>query len=159
VTSPGITVASFSRSPDTTGRSSLASLIAILPVALVALAAGLSAEFLDFRALRVPILLLVLSGVIAGVRLVNIGRPGHRIAIALVSGAAAWGGAQLVYAVIHASRGRTFDFNAWPWEAQASQAAGLILAHAVFLGLPTGIAAAVVVEAWTWLRRRTSQAR
>jgi hypothetical protein len=131
----------------------------MLPVVLVALAAGLSAEYLDFRALRVPILLLVLAGVIASVRLLDIGRTGHRIAAVLVTGAAAWGGAQVVYAVIHASRGRTFEFNAWPWESQASQAAGLILAHAVFLGFPTGIAASAVVEAWTWLRRRTSRTR
>ena len=113
---------------------------------LAALLAGMAAQWLDFQALRAPLLALVGCGVLATAIALTRGRRGWAVfggAVAL--GFATWAGAQVVYSIIHVASGERFDaerFGAGQW----SQGIGLILAHGVFLGLPTGAVAGLLLH-------------
>jgi hypothetical protein len=119
---------------------------------LAAVLAGIGAEFLDFRELRVPFLFGVGLGVLATSYALFGTRPGgRRFALTALVGMATWGGAESLYAVLHVARGELFD--APRFGPQAAQAFGLIGVHALFLGLPTGLAAGAMLHA-PWLRQR-----
>ena len=112
----------------------------------------MAAEWLDFRALRVPLLLMVGLGVFGTSSACTRGRTGLRPFIATVAiGAATWAAAEAVYAFIHVAAGERF--HAERFGPQWSQAIGLIAAHGLFLGAPTGIAAALMLHV-PLLRRR-----
>lgn len=113
---------------------------------LAAVLAGLSAEWLDFRELRYPLLLLVGAGVVATAYAMLGTRGGMRaFALTVLLGVATWAAAETLYVVIHASSGQSFD--APRFGAQWSQALGLIAIHACVLGAPTGIVAALLLRA------------
>jgi hypothetical protein len=123
---------------------------------LVGLLAGIAAEWLDFRELRVPLLLMVGLGVLATAAALTGPRPGTRpgwrmFTVAVASGVATWAGAEAVYTVIHGARGESF--HAERFGPQWSQALGLIAAHGLFLGAPTGAAAGLMLQ-WRPLTRR-----
>jgi hypothetical protein len=119
---------------------------------LVALLGGMSAEWLDFRALRVPLLLMVGFGVLATSYTMTRGRTGGRPFLrTVVVGAATWAAVETVYEIIHLAAGERF--HAARFGPQWSQAIGLVAAHGLFLGVPTGIAAALMLHAPV-LRRR-----
>jgi len=126
----------------------------VLGAPLAALAAGMAAEWLDFRGLRVPLLLMVGVGVVATTSAVAGGRTGWRgFFIAVVTGIVTWALAQGVYSLIHVARGERFD--AEQFGPQWLQAPALIAAHGIFLGLPTGVAAGAIVRVGAWARART----
>ena len=111
---------------------------------LVAVLAGVSAEWLDFRALRIPLLLLIGFGVLATAYSVIGARRGWRpFAATVLVGVATWAGGQSIYAIIHAAAGE--QFHADRFGPQWSQAIALIAAHGAFLGAPTGLVAAVIL--------------
>jgi hypothetical protein len=111
----------------------------------VALAAGIAAQWLDFRALREPILLFVGLGVLATAIALARGRGGWRaFAIALATGIATWAAAETLYVILHVALGERFD--APRFGAQWSQALGLIGVHALFLGAPTGAVAGLLLQ-------------
>ena len=119
---------------------------------LVALLGGMSAEWLDFRALRLPLLLMVGLGVLATSYAISGTRTGLRpFLLTIAVGAVTWAAAETVYAVIHVAGGERF--HAERFGPQWSQALGLIAAHGLFLGTPTGIAAACVLHAPALVRR------
>ena len=119
---------------------------------LVALLGGMSAEWLDFRALRLPLLLAVGLGVLATSYAISGTRTGVRPFLWTVAvGAVTWAAAEAVYAVIHVAAGERF--HAERFGPQWSQALGLIAAHGLFLGAPTGIAAALMLHAPALVRR------
>ncbi|MBI5283877.1 MAG: hypothetical protein HY874_02175 [Chloroflexi bacterium] len=119
---------------------------------LVALLGGIAAEWLDFRALRLPLLLIVGLGVLATSYAVSGTHTGVRPFLRTVAvGAVTWPAAETVYAVIHAAGGERF--HAERFGSQWSQAIGLIAAHGLFLGTPTGIAAALMLHAPALVRR------
>lgn len=125
----------------------------LLAAPAVALLAGVAAEWLDFRALRVPLLMLVGCGVLLTALAVLRGRRGWRAAATtLLLGAATWGAAETLYVLIHTATGQRFD--APRFGPQPAQALGLIGVHAAFLGLPTGAAAAALLHVPTLIRRR-----
>ncbi|HXH23923.1 MAG TPA: hypothetical protein VNI78_01665 [Vicinamibacterales bacterium] len=112
-----------------------------------AIIAGMAAQWLDFRALRLPLLLLVLAGVIASsIALSRARRPAAAFGVSVVTGALTWAAAQVVYTILHVASGQEFSFDRLGGP-QPVQALGLIVAHAAFLGLPTGIAAGVALLA------------
>lgn len=122
---------------------------------LVAILAGMAAEWLDFRALRVPLLLMVGFGVLATATALNGRRrawPAFLTSIAV--GFAAWAGAETVYAIIHVSSGQRF--HAERFGPQWSQAIILILAHGLFLGAPTGAVVGVLLQ-WPRLLAKGSR--
>ena len=123
---------------------------------LVAVLAGVSAEWLDFRALRVPLLLVVGFGVLATAYSVIGARRGWRpFASTVFVGFATWAGGQSIYAIIHTAAGE--HFHADRFGPQWSQAIALIAAHGAFLGAPTGVVAAIIL--WVLATRaRTSPA-
>lgn len=130
-------------SPSRPSRS--AGSILIFGAPLVAVLAGMSAEWLDFRALRVPLLLLVGFGVLATAYAAGGARHGWRpFAMTVLIGAATWAAAQSIYAAIHVASGERFEADRFG--PQWSQAVVLIAAHGVLLGVPTGITAAVVLR-------------
>jgi hypothetical protein len=113
---------------------------------LAAALAGIGAEFLDFRELRVLFLAGVGLGVLATSYALFGARPGlPRAALTALAGLLTWAAAEAVYVVLHASRGELF--SAERFGPQPVQALALIGVHALFLGLPTGIAAAAVIQA------------
>ena len=117
----------------------------LLGAPIVALLAGTAAEWLDFRELRAPLLLMVGLGVLATAYAVNGTRGGWRPLVwTVLIGVATWAGAQGVYAIIHAASGERF--HADRFGPQWSQAMALIAAHGVFLGAPTGLAAAILLR-------------
>jgi hypothetical protein len=119
---------------------------------LASLLGGMSAEWLDFRALRVPLLLMVGLGVLATSYAMTRGRTGTRpFWHAVLIGAATWAAVETVYEIIHMASGE--HFHAGLFGPQWSQAIGLIAAHGLFIGVPTGIAAALMLHA-PMLRRR-----
>jgi hypothetical protein len=133
----------------------LSHIVALAAAPLAAVAAGLAAEWLDFRALRYPLLVLVLAGVTATVFAVT--WSGSRSAmrdslLAVGIGAATWGAAESLYVVIHALRGEPFDAEGFG--PQWSQALGLIAVHAAVLGGPTGAVAALFLRLRTWWTAR-----
>jgi hypothetical protein len=119
---------------------------------LVAALGGMSAEWLDFRELRVPLLLMVGFGVLATAHVVAGTRPGWRaFAVATLVGVATWAAVETIYSIIHVARGE--QFHAGRFGPQWSQAIGLIAAHGLFLGAPTGAVAGVMLQ-WRPLWRR-----
>ena len=125
----------------------------VLAAPVVALLAGMAAEWLDFRALRVPLLLMVGFGVLAHVLRAD-ARPRWPAPVRRDGGHRRrhlGRGARRVYAIIHVAAGERF--HAERFGPQWSQAIGLIAAHGLFLGVPTGIAAALMLS-----RRRSCAA-
>jgi hypothetical protein len=119
---------------------------------LVALLGGMSAEWLDFRELRVPLLFMVGFGVLATAYRMTGTRAGWRaFAVAVLVGVATWAAVEGVYTITHVARGE--QFHADRFGPQWSQAIGLIAAHGLFLGTPTGAAAGVMLQ-WRSLWRR-----
>ena len=124
----------------------------VLGAPIVAVCAGMGAEFLDFRALRVLFLLGVGFGVLAtSFALFGTRASRRNFALTALVGVATWGGAEALYTIIHPLRGEAF--HAGVFGPQWSQALGLVAAHGLFLGLPTGVAAAVLLHV-PWLRAR-----
>ncbi len=118
----------------------------LLCAPVFAVLAGLGAEWLDFRALRVPFLLAVGLGALATAHAAVGMRAGARnFARAALIRAAMWSAVEAVYVLLHAARREAF--HADRFGPQWSQAVGLIAAHALFLGLPTGIAVALLLRA------------
>ena len=112
----------------------------------VAVLGGGSAQWLDFRPLRIAILLVVGLSVFATAYALSGTRTGARPFLRTVlAGAATWAGVQCVYAVLHVAQGDAFD--AARFGPQWSQAIALIVAHALFLGVPTGIVVALMLQA------------
>jgi len=126
---------------------------------------GVSAEWLDVRVLRYPLLLMVLAGVAATVFAIEsrgrgvahtadpargrgLPRPYGALIRALIIGISTWAAAETLYVIIHAARGESFE--AERFGSQWAQALGLIGVHALFLGAPTGIVAGTFV----WTRAR-----
>lgn len=110
---------------------------------IAAALAGLGAEWLDFRALRYPLLVMVGAGVLAtALALFAHERPWRAFVLTVVLGAATWGAAETLYVVLHAAQGEQFD--AERFGPQWRQALGLIGVHALFLGVPTGLAAGLL---------------
>ncbi len=136
-----------------------AALLAGAPIAAVL--AGLGAEFLDFRELRVLFLLGVGFGVLSTSYALTGARPGWRtLGVAALVGVATWGGGEAIYTIVHASRGELF--HADRFGSQPMQALGLIAAHGLFLGLPTGLAAGAMLQIPALrarLRERREEAR
>ncbi len=119
---------------------------------VVVVLGGMAAEWLDFRALRVPLLLVAGCGVLAAAWAITRGRTGVRPFIETVAaGAATWAAIEALYVVIHLAGGERF--HAERFGPQWSQAIGLVAAHGVFLGMPTGIAVAVVLHGASRVRR------
>ena len=120
--------------------------------ALVVVLGGMSAEWLDFRALRVPLLLMAGCGVLAAAWAITRGRTGVRAFVETVAaGAATWAAIEALYVVLHLAGGE--QFHAERFGQQWSQAIGLVAAHGVFLGVPTGVAVAVVLHGASRMRR------
>jgi hypothetical protein len=123
------------------------------PVA--ALLVGLSAEWVDFRELRVPLLLVAGFGVLATAYAIHGTRTGWRpCARTALIGVTTWGAAQTLYVLLHLARGESF--NAGRFGPQWSQALALIAAHAVFFGAPTGAVAGAMLHLPS-VRRRFSR--
>lgn len=113
---------------------------------LAALLAGMAAEWLGFRALRLPLLLMVGFGVLATLLAAGRGQRGWPTFVAGVGiGFLTWAGAELVYAIIHLATGQRFD--AGRFGPQWSQGVMLVLAHGLFLGAPTGVVAGLLAHA------------
>lgn len=124
----------------------------LLGAPLVAVLAGMAAEWLDFRALRVPLLLMVGFGLLATAHRLIGARAGWRpFALAVLLGAATWAAAEATYTIIHVALGH--QFHADRFGPQWSQAVGLIVAHGLFLGAPTGVVAGLMLQAPSLLRR------
>lgn len=120
--------------------------------ALVVALGGMSAEWLDFRALRVPLLAMAGCGVLAAAWAMTRGRTGLRPFLSTVAaGAATWAAIEALYVVIHLAAGERF--HAERFGPQWSQAIGLVAAHGLFLGVPTGVAVALVLHAAARARR------
>lgn len=121
----------------------------------VAIVAGLAAEWLDFRALRYPLLLLVGLGVLATASaLIGRRRDARTFALVVATGVATWAAAETLYVILHTLRG--IPFEAERFGPQWAQALGLIAVHGIVLGAPTGVLAAVILHAgpvWRRLRR------
>jgi hypothetical protein len=112
----------------------------------VALVAGVAAEFLDFRELRAPLLALVGAGVLATAYSFAGTRTGVRpFAVALATGVLTWAGAEAAYSVLHFAAGGQFELSAGG--PQPVQALALIALHGVLLGVPTGVAAGLLLQA------------
>jgi hypothetical protein len=111
------------------------------PVA--AIAAGIAAEWLDFRALRYPLLAMVGAGVLASsIAVTKRDGSGRAFVTTILLGIATWGMAETLYVALHTTRGEAFE--AERFGPQWAQALGLIGVHALFLGAPTGLTAAIV---------------
>jgi hypothetical protein len=128
----------------------------VLGAPLVAVLAGLSAQWLDFRELRVPLLFMVGFGVLATAHaVVGLRRGWRAFGVATLVGVATWAAAETVYAVVHVALGERF--HADRFGPQWSQAIGLIAAHGVFLGAPTGLVAGAILQAAAWRRARIAR--
>jgi len=110
---------------------------------LAAILAGMAAEWLDFRTLRYPLLIMVGAGVLSTAwALFGVQRTLRAFFATVLLGAATWAAAETLYVALHAIQGERFD--AERFGPQWAQAVGLIGIHALFLGVPTGGAVAVV---------------
>jgi hypothetical protein len=124
----------------------------VLGAPLAALLIGVSAEWLDFRELRVPMLILAGFGILATAYAFHGARAGWRPFVRTVLiGVGTWAAAQTLYVLLHVARGEPFD--AGRFGPQGAQALGLIAAHGLFLGAPTGVIAALILRV-PGLRRR-----
>lgn len=112
-----------------------------------AVVAGLAAEWLDFRALRAPILIMVVAAVlITGGALIGGRRDGGAFATITLVGVLAWTAVSAVFVAVHGTRGESFMFGEEYLDQQWMRAAGVIVAHGLLLGAPTGVAAALIVH-------------
>lgn len=121
----------------------------VLAVAATAAAitTGLLSALTEFRDWRELILVMMVAGAAMGAVGVHRGPSNRRLALtAFLLGPGMWALAQVVYVLVQLGRGEPFDADRFG--PQWSQALGLIAAHAVFLGIPTGAAAAVLVLGW-----------
>jgi hypothetical protein len=119
--------------------------IMLLGAPVAAVVAGMAAHWLDFRALREPLLLMLGLGVLATTFALARGQRGWRMfALALAVGMAAWAGEQVVYSVLHVLARDAFD--AERFGPQLAQPFGLTAAHALFLGAPTGAVAGILLH-------------
>ena len=117
-----------------------------------ALAAGMMAEWADFQALRVPLLLMVGFGVLAtAYAATGTRRDWRAFGTAVLIGVATWGAAESIYSVLHVALGERF--HADRFGPQWSQAIGLIAAHGLLLGAPTGVVAALLLRLPALLHR------
>ena len=138
-----VTQSSPIRSAESTNGAFSASGWMILGAPAAAILAGLAAEWLDFRALRYPLLLGVGLGVLAtALALFGRDRGLRPFLLVVVLGAATWAAAETLYVIIHASRGAPFETERF--DSEWAKGLFLIGVHALFLGVPTGFAAAVV---------------
>jgi hypothetical protein len=134
------------RTPAATAPARDPSRLLLWGAPVAAVLAGMAAEWLDFRALRYPLLLMVGLGVLATAHALTAGRAGWRpFVTAVLLGASTWGAAETLYVLLHVAQGERFD--APRFGAQATQALGLIGVHAAFLGLPTGVVAGAILQA------------
>jgi hypothetical protein len=79
-------------------------------------------------------------------------RPGWRsFALATLVGVSTWAAVEGIYTIIHVARGE--QFHADRFGPQWSQAIGLISAHGLLLGVPTGAAAGVMLQSKALWRR------
>ncbi len=112
----------------------------------------MAAEWLDVTALRYPLLLLVGLGVLATAwALLGSRRDARAFALAIALGMATWASAEALYVALHTMRSQPFE--AERFGPQWAQALGLIGVHGLFLGAPTGIAAALLLHSGAVLRR------
>lgn len=110
---------------------------------LAAILAGMAAEWLDFRTLRYPLLLMVGAGVLSTAwALFGVERTLRAFFATVLLGAATWVAAETLYVVLHAVQGERFDME--PSVPQWAQALELIGIHGLVLGVPTGGAVAVI---------------
>lgn len=117
----------------------------LLGAPLAAVLGGMAGEWLDFRALRVPLLVTVGFGVLATAYAIHGTHGGWRgFAGTVLVGVGTWAAAQSIYAAIHLGSGERF--HAERFGAQWSQAIALVAAHGAFLGAPTGVAAALILR-------------
>ena len=134
---------------DAHERASFDPLLLAAPV--VAVLAGLAAEFLDFRALRYPLLAIVLAGVTLTSHALVRHRDGWaKWLIPVATGVATWGAAETLYVLLHVTQGTPFE--AERFGSQPAQAVGLIIAHGLLLGAPTGFVAAILLRARAFIR-------
>lgn len=139
-----ISVARAGRGPEVPASRRSHALVFGAPLA--ALLVGLSAEWLDFRELRAPLLFVAGFGILATAYAIDGTRAGWRPFLRTVLiGFGTWGAAQTLYVLLHVARGESFDASRFG--PQWSQALGLIAAHGLFLGVPTGIVAALMLQA------------
>jgi hypothetical protein len=125
----------------------------LLAAPAAAVSAGLAAEWLDFRELRVPLLLMVGAGVLLTAHAAFAGRrPMHAAALTGALGIATWAAAESVYIVVHYATGGHLNFETF--DSQPAQALALIAIHAGFLGAPTGAAAAILLAVRRLISRR-----
>lgn len=119
--------------------------VLFLGAPLAAVVSGMAGEWLDFRALRVPLLVAVGFGVLATAYAIHgTGGGWRRFAATVLIGAGTWAGAQSIYVAIHLASGERF--HAERFGPQWSQAIALVAAHGAFLGAPTGFAAALILR-------------
>jgi hypothetical protein len=127
----------------------------VLAAPTAAVILGCVAQWLDFRELRVPLLLIAGVGVLGTASVLARGRqPGRLLLTSMVLGMLTWAAGESVYVVLHVALGESF--HAERFGPQPLQAIGLIAAHGVFLGAPTGIVAGLLLIAVQ--RRRTAVA-
>jgi hypothetical protein len=128
---------------------------ASLAAPLAGVVAGLAGQYADFRSLRALILLAVGLGVLATAWAATRHADNVRtIAVAAAIGATAWGGGQVMYVILHIASGEPFDMDMF--DAQWEQAIALTVAHAAFLGVPTGLVAGLLLTGWRTFARRRS---
>jgi hypothetical protein len=119
--------------------------ILLLAAPVAVLLAGASAEWLDFRALRAPLLLMMGFAVLATAYAIAGPGGGWRpFLTAVVTGIGTWAAAQCVYSVIHVASGQ--QFHATRLGPQWSQVLALVAAHGLLLGAPTGVAAGLMLQ-------------
>jgi hypothetical protein len=117
----------------------------LLGAPLASVLGGVAGEWLDFRALRVPLLVTVGFGVLATAYAMHGTHGGwRRFAATVLIGAGTWAAAQSIYAVLHVASGE--QFHAERFGPQWSQAIALVAAHGAFLGAPTGVAVALILR-------------
>jgi hypothetical protein len=117
----------------------------LLAAPVAAILAGCAAEWLDFRALRWPLLALVLAGVTLTSYALLRARDGwSRLLVPVAVGFATWTSAEILYVVLHTVQGESF--SAERFGPQPMQALALIAAHGLLLGLPTGLVAALILR-------------
>lgn len=127
----------------------VAQLIALLLVAASALGLSLSAEFAG----RWPFIQPPLAGLATALATVLwlrgapvSRRPAVPLVTALVCGTAMWTLSAATSVTLHLVRNEPFDFFE-QFDSRAARALALVLAHAVFLGGPTGLLAGIVAAA------------
>jgi hypothetical protein len=107
-----------------------------------AVIAGLATHWWDLRqALLLPVGLAVLATSFA---LAKRRTRWQAFLLAVAVGAVTWGGAQTVYILAHLVAGEPLD--AGRFGPQWAQALGLVAAHVVFLGIPTGAVAGLLLN-------------